>query len=107
MKPKESYLAIINTNCYKCSSPLKIGIVVVEDQLGKQFYGPEKFTPEQIGIANSNEVKIQEHHSLTRNEKYNANTCSRCNAFVGQHFLLDYFFGIGYGDYEFVKIELT
>lgn len=50
--------------------------------------------------------RIEEHHSFTRNEKYYANTCPRCNTFVGQYYLFDYSEDIRHGDCVYKAIDL-
>ena len=86
-------MKIIETECWKCNSSMKVAIMHSPDDFikGSSHPGPDLFDNEDIDFAKSKEVLIMPHHSKTADDTYLANTCGSCNAFVGGHYLFDYF----------------
>jgi len=52
--------------------------------------GPDEFSDYEIAAACRYGVVLQLKHSRTLNTDYIANVCSRCGAFIGKHFMLEY-----------------
>lgn len=75
-------LKIVDTNCWRCEGKMKAAFIDFE--YGE---GPQVFTSKEIKIARSNGVILIEHFSKTMAEKYLANTCKYCNAFIGINFI--------------------
>jgi len=74
-------LLIIDGNCWKCKSPMKIGALS-----GDAGYEGE-FNSSHIALANQNGANIKTQYSKTTRARYPANTCKTCNTFIGNHYL--------------------
>lgn len=106
-KPLRKQMYIITVSCWKCKGDFNIALIHGNAAINNgQVYGPESFSPEEIKITESNGVIIKMHHSATRNDDYNANTCPHCGTFTGHHYHFEYFTGAEYGDYQFRKIDI-
>ncbi len=100
-------LLIVGGDCYKCNHPMKVAAVEAGISRGSSCAGPEDFTQEELITARNNGVVISEHYSKTRQEKYLANTCPNCNAFVGSHYLFtDYISTANYGGYAYDALDM-
>lgn len=84
----KSKMQIITSDCWKCHGKMKIALMLSDNS----FSGPSEFTKEQIIFAQNKGVILKEHFSKTVNEKYTANTCGHCGAFIGNHFIHDYLY---------------
>ncbi len=79
-------LVILDENCYNCDSAMKVCYISVKDYP----VTPRSFNDAEINFAKSKGVLLQERYSRTENEKYVANVCPRCNAFIGDFYMHDY-----------------
>jgi hypothetical protein len=89
-------MLIFDAKCWKCNSPMKVG--VLEGDAGCEC----EFTADHIALANRNGANIKTIYSKTIKARYAANTCRKCNAFIGRHYLGSYYFS---GE-EYPSIEL-
>lgn len=99
---------IIDAQCWKCEGNMKVAIIKSEDigNRGSNVSGHESFSKEEIELARSKGVIIEQVHSHTRKEKYLANVCN-CGAFAGQFYLFTEYFQLAdVGNYEYKKINL-
>lgn len=74
-------LLIIDGKCWRCSLPMKVG--ALDGDAGYEC----KFSTEHVALANRHGANITERYSKKAGQKYFANTCKRCNAFIGEHYL--------------------
>jgi hypothetical protein len=79
-------LVIVNTSCYRCGRPIKICYVL----LNRNFIGPGVLDKNEIDFAKSKGVLLEMRFSKTTNEKYLANVCPNCKAFIGDFFIHEY-----------------
>jgi hypothetical protein len=78
-------LIVLNKNCYKCGNSMKVCYI----KINEDYKSPSEFDEEEINFAKSKGVLLEACFSKTRNEKYLANVCPNCRAFVGDWFLFD------------------
>ena len=74
-------LLIIDGKCWKCNSPMKVGAL-----RGDAGYECE-YNAGHIALANRHGANIRTRYSKTARDRYAANTCKKCNAFIGDHYL--------------------
>jgi ribosomal protein L37AE/L43A len=74
-------LLIIDGKCWKCNSPMKVGAL-----RGDAGYECE-LNSSHIALANRNGANIKTRYSKTARDRYAANTCKKCNNFIGGHYL--------------------
>lgn len=88
-------LLIIDGKCWRCNDPMKVAAL-------KGDAGCEcGFKADHIILANQNGANLRIRYSKTMRARYAANTCRRCNAFIGEHFLfIDYIAEEGYSRIE-------
>jgi hypothetical protein len=96
IKQDKTILQIITSDCWKCSKPMKLAILIS----GGTFCDPSEFNEDQIKVARNNGVILQENYSNTLQEKYLANTCGHCGAFIGKFFIDDYLYDPGCKEIE-------
>lgn len=90
MKNKDkNILQIITSNCWNCNKPMKLAILIS----GSTFCDPSEFNESQIKIARENGVVLRDNYSNALKEKYLANTCEHCGAFIGRFFVDNYLDG--------------
>lgn len=77
----KKHLLIIDGNCWKCQAPMKVAAL-----RGDMGYEGD-FSPSDIQLATQYEVFMKSHYSRTGGMKYVANTCRKCGAFIGDHYL--------------------
>lgn len=89
-----------NGECWKCQAPMKVA----------GFFYPAKnisnygiFTEIDAKQANEIGANVKLQYSKTIGEKYFANTCQTCNAFIGQNFLFRDYIGC-YSEDEQIEI---
>lgn len=87
---------IIDGKCWKCHSPMKVGAL-----RGDAGYECE-FNLDHIALANGHGANIMTRYSKTVGHRYAANTCKRCNAFIGDHYLFTDYVAAD----EYPRIEL-
>ena len=98
---------IVSAYCYKCNEAINVAMIKSALTKRNRFCGPEAFTEEEKKTAENHGVFIQNRHSYTKEEAYEANTCPHCDAYIGQHFLFtDYFAAALNGDYKYEIVEL-
>ena len=82
---------VVTAPCWKCGEDIKVAMIVVSDvKKGSgsiSVSGVEEFSVDETTIAEKHGVVIRQHYSHTMEQSYDASTC-RCNAFVGEHYLL-------------------
>lgn len=76
-------LLVIDDNCWKCSAPMKVAAI----DKNEAYLGWGSFTEEDIPLAAKHGCYLKYHYSKTAGERYIANTCSKCSAFIGSHYL--------------------
>ncbi|MCL5667363.1 MAG: hypothetical protein M1383_06360 [Patescibacteria group bacterium] len=81
-------MQIVPVDCWSCGSPMKMALILVSGT----WLGPEAFTSDQIELARSKSVVIQEQFSKTSESKYFANTCPNCKNFIGEFFIHEYLY---------------
>lgn len=85
---EKAIMQIINTDCWNCHSPMKMAIILIAGT----WVGPQGFTLDQLELARSKNVVIQEQFSKTSESKYFANTCPNCKNFIGEFFIHEYLY---------------
>lgn len=94
-------MAIGNIECHRCDQPMKIALIVSSAWLKKKHFDPKtpiSFDESERTFAKEHGVIVQQRFSKTRGEYYQANVCSHCKAFIGEHFLIDYIMELFYDD---------
>jgi|MTBAKSStandDraft_1061840.scaffolds.fasta_scaffold30671_1 hypothetical protein len=79
-------LHVLNVNCWKCKSKMKIAMIDVEFGL---IY-PDGFSEFDIKLSLQHGVIIKENYSRTDRRKYLSNTCGKCKSFIGNFFMHDF-----------------
>lgn len=103
---QKTTMTIVKGPCWKCNSTMKVAIVEAGIERGSSV-GPDKFTSKEIDLARSRGVMIKEHYSKTLGKKYLANTCSKCGAFAGEHYLFtDYHAPASYGELPSIPLDV-
>jgi ribosomal protein L34E len=91
----KKYLLIIDGDCWKCGAPMKVAAL-----RGDQGYEGD-FSQYDIQIAIQHGVFMKSHYSRTAERRYTASTCTKCGAFVGNHYLFtDYVAVLSYNRQE-------
>ncbi|MFA7654342.1 MAG: hypothetical protein WCX97_04925 [Candidatus Magasanikbacteria bacterium] len=86
-QPEEKMIMqIVDASCRDCHSQMRLALIL----LAGLYFGPEKFTAQQIKEAQSKGVIIKKQDSKTSKSTYFANTCNNCNSFVGEFFIHEY-----------------
>lgn len=83
-------LIVVSTPCWKCSNDMKIAMIVSNNS--NHIHSPADFTNEEIKMAQRLGVNIQNRYSQTVKGNYWANVCDKCNAFVGDFYMHEYFY---------------
>jgi len=98
-KPQQKKsLVIIEAKCWKCSNHMKVSLL----NMNGSYPGPSEFNCEEIKIAEAKGVLLKPKFSRTAGEKYLANICPKCDAFIGEFFLFSDF----YSNWEYSKEEI-
>jgi len=79
-------MQIADMPCWNCHAQMKLALIL----LSGLYFGPEKFTPQQIKAAQSKGVIIKKQYSKTIQSTYFANTCNNCNSFIGEFLIHEY-----------------
>lgn len=95
---QKKQLIIINSKCWKCYSPMKVAAL----QSRLRNIELSDFSKEDIELANQKGCFLKVQYSNVEKGKYVANTCRRCNRFIGNHYL----FGDYVADLECEREEL-
>jgi len=74
---------IVNIQCWKCGSDYKAAVATND----WSFYGPDRFSQEEIEAARSHGVLLEERFSKTLEKRYVANTCPSCRSVHGSMFV--------------------
>jgi len=74
-------LLVIDGDCWKCRAPMKVA--ALEGDMGYEG----DFSPSDIQLATQYGVFLKSHYSRTAEMNYVANTCRKCGAFIGDHYL--------------------
>lgn len=80
-------MTVIGGVCYQCRRPMKVAAVQAGMSRDNTCAGPENFTTEELKLARSRGVTIDLVFSKTRQQRFLANVCPSCKAFVGEHYL--------------------
>jgi len=86
--PDLHQMEITEDQCRDCNAPMKIAIGL----MGGSFYGPERFTDQEIQFAKSKGVCLENKFSKTVDKTYLANICPKCGSFIGAFFVHDYLY---------------
>lgn len=101
---QKTRMIIVFGNCWKCKSKMKVAVIEDGMERGASHIRPSEFTKEEIEFAQAKGVIIKKKFSKTLGKSYLANTCGKCNAFAGDHYLFtDY---VAYPEYESVTYDL-
>jgi len=79
-------LHVVDGECWNCHGKMKIAMLSVEGVMK----GPEYFSEADFAVATKQGALLKVQYSRTAQERYMANTCSRCGQFVGRFFLHEY-----------------
>lgn len=82
-----SRLNVTTTDCWRCNKPMRLAW---KEHREYGAVGPDQFSPEELTLARLAGCRINQRYSATLEERYMANECGRCRAFVGQHYLGQY-----------------
>ncbi len=86
---------ITEAPCMKCGRNMRIAMIKNIEGTKKikwaEFYGPEKFTIEEIETAKQNGVYIEKQYDKSIKESYNANICNHCKEFIDKYSLFRYY----------------
>jgi hypothetical protein len=83
-------LTVVTRPCWGCGRDMKMAAITHSDYskiFGKECLSPQDFTSREVSKAMEFGVVLKERYSQARKEFYLANTCSNCNAFVGDDYL--------------------
>lgn len=89
-------LFIIEGNCWKCQAPMKVA--AIQGDMGYEG----NFSESDIQLATQRGVFMKSHYSRTAGKRYTANTCRRCGAFIGDHYLFNDYVA----DLEYERLEI-
>ena len=93
-------MLMIDAKCWRCCSPMKVG--ALRGDAGCEC----EFTADHIALANRNGANIKTIYSKTVKARYAANTCRKCNAFIGHHYLFtEYIAPAEYNVYPSVELD--
>jgi predicted Zn-ribbon and HTH transcriptional regulator len=88
---QKKIMTIVNGPCWKCNSNMNIASISTSKRTIirgiSNFLAPGDFNMEEIKAARDNNVHLKHHYSKTAGYSYLANTCPKCNAFVGDHYV--------------------
>lgn len=76
-------LLVIDGECWKCSAPMKVAAI----DKNEAYLGWGSFSQSDIPFAAKHGCFLKSHYSRTAGERYIANTCRQCSAFIGDHYL--------------------
>ncbi|UKP01449.1 competence protein CoiA family protein [Nostoc sp. UHCC 0870] len=97
MHMPKKYMLIINGKCWKCNSPMKVAAL-----RGDAGYEGD-FSASDIQLANQHGAFLAKRYSKTAGEEYVVNTCRKCQAIIGSHYLFtDY---VAFSEYSREKLE--
>ena len=82
-------LIVVTAPCWKCSNNMKIAMMVSNDN--NYILSPKDFANKEIEMAQKLGVNIKKRYSQTVQENYWVNVCHKCNAFVGDFYIYNYF----------------
>ena len=89
-------LLIIDGKCWKCRAPMKVA--ALRGDMGYEG----GFSASDVKLAKEHGVFLAQRYSRTAQEKYVANECRNCGAFIGDHYLFtDYVAVSSYAREEF------
>lgn len=108
---KKKIMTIIEGTCWKCDSAIKVATISLSNGGSisglSSYLHPADFTRGEINLARIKGVILKTHYSKTARENYLANSCSKCSAFIGEHYLFpDYISPAGFGDLQSQIFEL-
>lgn len=83
---RKSFL-IVDGECWKCSASMKVGCLLDKNSYIQGYVETIDFAPSDIGFATEQGCYLKSHYSRTARERYVANTCRSCGAFIGEHYL--------------------
>jgi len=99
----EKSMVIIDSACWKCGGAMKVAVLDCQGH----HPGPDGFTADELGLARSKGVLIQDNYSKTVGHSYLSNTCPSCNMLTGDHFLFtDHFCEAMYGNLTYERFPL-
>jgi len=79
---QKKQLIIVDASCWKCHSPMKV--VAVQSNIHMDL---NSLSTDEIQIANDNGCFLKKQYSNIEKASYVANTCKKCNRFIGEHYL--------------------
>lgn len=79
---QKKQLIIVDSSCWKCHSPMKVAAVQANNHIELN-----SLSPSEIQIANDNGCFLKKQYSNIEKASYVANTCKKCNRFIGEHYL--------------------
>lgn len=100
-------MTIVECTCWSCGSPMKVAIVHGNQLRWGSHIGPDRFTKGEIEFAKRQGVILNSKYSETVKQRYMANSCPKCPAFVGNHYLFtSYFAPAGCGELQSTELEI-
>ncbi|MBI3416933.1 MAG: hypothetical protein HY043_16705 [Verrucomicrobia bacterium] len=84
LRPK--MLNIVVGDCYRCHLPMKVAFIEA-DGMG---FPSSAFSPQEIECAKKQGCILEVRYSKTVNNRYLANVCPKCKAFIGEHYMHNY-----------------
>ena len=82
-------MVTVSSNCWMCRQKMTIAMLATKNG---EIFSPADFSKEDIEIATTLGANIKPSYSKTVNESYLANVCKHCNAFVGDHYIHNYYY---------------
>lgn len=79
-------LLIIDAHCWKCAAQMKVA--AIHGEAG--YISHSEFSDSDVKLANEKGAWLISQYSCTVGRRYRANTCKKCRAFIGDHYLFDY-----------------
>ena len=80
---------IVDSCCWKCKRNMKIAMIDMDNH--GLISSPNKFTEEEVRLANENGVFLTMNYSRQIKKSYLANTCKHCKAYIGEFFIHNYY----------------
>lgn len=98
---------VITAPCWNCKTTMRMAVIKAQLDGHESIYGPEAFSHEQLEVAKSHNVLVQNQPMLITTEEYRANMCRTCGSYISRHFLSSlYYLPAQNGHYQLSQVEL-
>ncbi|MBD1900322.1 hypothetical protein H6F50_16530 [Coleofasciculus sp. FACHB-712] len=98
----KKYLLIINACCWKCSELMKVAAIDGDDG----YISTSDFSESDRELANEKGARVISQYSQTVGRTYFANTCRKCKAFIGDHYLFTDYIAASHYEEDVSKKEV-